>query len=66
MTDVFKIKPALGLKVRDPVTKQHLKDEGEQKPRSTYWLRRQAAGEVIEVPAAAAGVDEPAVKKGGK
>lgn len=42
------IRPAPGLKVRDPVTKQHLREDGEEKPRSTYWLRRLAKGEVIE------------------
>ena len=74
MTAVLKIKPAPGLKVRDPVTKQHLKEEGEQKPRTTFWLRRLAAGEVLEVKSdavKAAGSDEPAAaqagtKKGGR
>lgn len=47
MTQTIFIKPASGLKVRDPVTKQHLKAEGESKPRSNYWLRRVASGEVL-------------------
>ena len=48
MTQTIFIKPANGAKVRDPVTKQHLKAEGERKPRSSYWLRRIASGEVIQ------------------
>lgn len=57
------LKPAPGLKVRDPITKQHLKEEGESKPlegdAGIFWRRRIASGEVIEVqaeaPAKAAG-----------
>lgn len=47
------LKPAPGLKVRDPVTKQHLDAAGQWKPMEgdagTFWRRRIAAGEVIEV-----------------
>ncbi len=49
MSDTFIIKPATEDKVRDPITKQHLAAEGEEKPRTTYWLRRLMAGEVVEV-----------------
>ncbi len=49
----FFIKPALiknsnvlGM-VRDPVTFQFLKDEGENKPQSTYWLRRVKFKDVV-------------------
>lgn len=54
MKTIF-IKPASDANVRDPITKQHLKAEGENKPETNYWLRRIAAGEVVEVvqPAAA-------------
>jgi len=48
MTETIFIKPAPGAKVRDPVTKQHLHAEGESKPRSNYWLRRLASGEVVK------------------
>lgn len=48
MTQTFFIKPASGAKVRDPVTKQHLSADGENKPRSNYWLRRIASGEVVK------------------
>lgn len=48
----FKIKPAVKGKVvkmvRDPVTYQALKVEGEIKPRNSYWLRRMSDGDVIE------------------
>lgn len=43
------LKPAAGLKVRDPLTGAHLAAEGETKPASQYWLRRRNAGDVIEV-----------------
>ncbi len=36
----IKIKPLNGLIVRDPETREPLKDEGEEKPRNLYWLRR--------------------------
>ncbi|WP_295899296.1 DUF2635 domain-containing protein [uncultured Vibrio sp.] len=36
----FKIKPKKGLLVKDPLTRNPLKAEGETKPRSAYWLRR--------------------------
>lgn len=60
MTKTFFIKPADGAKVRDPVTKQHLRAEGESKPRSNYWLRRVASGEVTEA------VQQPAPKSAQK
>ena len=41
------IKPAKGLKVRDPLTGQHLAADGEAKPASQYWLRRRNAGDVV-------------------
>lgn len=33
------------LLVRDPITLQPLKTEGEYKPRTTYWLRRIKCGD---------------------
>lgn len=41
------VKPAVGLNVRDPVTKRHLPAEGKEVPESTYWLRRLLAQEVV-------------------
>ncbi|PNH98469.1 DUF2635 domain-containing protein [Vibrio diazotrophicus] len=37
---MIKIKPLNGLIVRDPETRKPLKEEGEEKPRNPYWLRR--------------------------
>jgi hypothetical protein len=42
------VKPAPGLKVRNPVTKRHLPLEGAEVPESTYWVRRLAAGDVVQ------------------
>jgi hypothetical protein len=47
------VKPAMGngdnanrrLLVRDPISMQPLKKEGEWKPRNTYWLRRVKCGD---------------------
>ncbi len=36
----IKIKPKKELLVRDPITREPLKNSGENKPRNTYWLRR--------------------------
>lgn len=48
MQEIFFIKPAAGLVVRDPETRESLAAEGEWKPRSQYWLRRQDGGDVVE------------------
>lgn len=70
MTQTFFIKPASGLKVRDPITKQHLSAEGESKPRTIFWLRRVASGEVVVIkkPVASfgAGAHKFNTKKGGE
>lgn len=42
----FKVKPKKGLIVRDPVTREPLKANGETKPRNAYWLRRKLEGSV--------------------
>lgn len=49
MTETFKIKPAPGLTVRDPVTTQPLAAKGETKPRNSHWLRRLSDGDVVVV-----------------
>jgi hypothetical protein len=49
------LKPAQGVKVRKPETGQHLAEGGEEVTVSSYWLRRLAAGDVVEVVAAKAG-----------
>jgi hypothetical protein len=43
------IKPINGLTVLDPLTYAPLNANGEEKPRSEYWLRRLVDGDVIEV-----------------
>jgi hypothetical protein len=43
------VKPAPGLKVRDPDSKLHLPESGKEVHESTYWLRRLADGDVILV-----------------
>ncbi len=42
------LKPAPGLKVRDPKTKKHLPEEGKEVSSSSFWLRRLAEGAVVE------------------
>jgi len=44
------VKPAEGLKVRHPDARRHLHAAGEAVPRTSYWLRRLADGDVSEVP----------------
>lgn len=40
-----------GLLVRDPVTKRHLKPEGEEKEMTNYWVRRVICGDAVVVEA---------------
>lgn len=44
--DLVFVKPLGGAKIRKPDTKEYLKDEGEELERSSFWIRRQMAGEV--------------------
>jgi len=46
---IIKLKPAKGMLVRDPETGRHLDSKGENKPRSSYWLRRLNDGDVVEI-----------------
>lgn len=50
------LKPAPGLVVRDPTTRQPLAAEGEAKVLDTYWHRRLEEGDVtfVDEPASAA------------
>lgn len=41
------VKPAPGLKVRDPISRLHLPETGKEVPESTYWMRRLAAKDVV-------------------
>lgn len=52
MSKIF-IKPANGLKIRDPETKIHLPEEGAQVEKSPFWSRRIKSGDVLQVEALA-------------
>jgi hypothetical protein len=44
------VKPAPGLKVRDPQSKQHIPETGiEVSETDSYWARRLLDGDVVEV-----------------
>lgn len=71
MQKTFIIKPSRpDVKVRDPITLRHLSAEGEQKPRTTHWIRLLNRGEVVEVTAKqttkTTAEEKAADKKGGK
>lgn len=59
---MIRVKPAPGLKVRHPVTKALLPDDGlEVDERETFWVRRLLDRDVIHVePAAPAAESKPA------
>lgn len=40
--------PAEGLRVPDPVLRDHLPEAGREVPRDAYWMRRLRDGDVIE------------------
>ncbi len=47
--DTMHVKPSReGLIVLVPATKQPLPPEGAEVPRTTYWMRRRRAGDVVE------------------
>jgi len=52
--DMIKVKPAEGLIVRDPATREALPAKGRSVPRNAYWLRRLNDGDVVEATAAKA------------
>lgn len=60
MAETKILKPAGEAKIRRPDNRKHLKPEGEAVEMNSYWVRRLAAGEVVEVTAA-----KPAPKKTG-
>lgn len=59
------LRPAAGLVVRDPDTRQPLADQGESKPLDTYWSRRLVDGDVHLVPATTS-TTQPAAKAASK
>ena len=44
----FYLRPAAGLRVLDLETREPLPEEGAQKPKTVYWLRRLRDGDVVE------------------
>lgn len=54
MSAFITVKPALGMRVLDPVTRKPLPEAGAEVPRSVYWLRRLRDGDVTEAPAQSA------------
>lgn len=61
MSDRIYLKPGVpGLLVRDPDTGRHLPAEGGWVPRGQYWLRRLAAGDVVETAPPAAALPQEA------
>lgn len=57
----MRITPAPGLKVRDPLSKRHIPDEGVEVQESSYWVRRLAAGEVVKMPDPVVQEDHPSL-----
>lgn len=49
MAETKILKPAGEAKVRRPDNRKHLKPEGEAVEMNTYWTRRLADGDVVEV-----------------
>jgi hypothetical protein len=41
------VKPAPGLKIRDPKSKLHIPESGAEVPEETFWIRRLADGDVV-------------------
>lgn len=67
MTSI-KVRPTSGLQVLDPKTREPLPPEGRDVPRSRYWLRRLAEGDVALVgpPAPLPRPDRSPKPKGGE
>jgi len=55
------VRPADGLKIRDPETGNYLPETGQIVPRTPFWLRRLKDGDVVEstftTPTAPAGTE---------
>lgn len=57
------IKPAPGLKIRNPDRNHtHLADDGEVVPMTDYWIARLRDGDVVEVIAPSAASADPGTK----
>lgn len=41
------VKPAPGIRVRDPLSRLHLPEEGKEVPEDSFWTRRLRSGDVV-------------------
>ncbi len=41
------VKPAPGIKVRDPISRIHIPETGKEVPESSYWIRALANKDVV-------------------
>ena len=64
MKDTMYVKPAEGLIVRDPVTKEALPEEGREVPRNQYWNRRLRDKDVLPAKPAKPEKSTPSPSKG--
>lgn len=52
------VRPAPGLKVRDPVSYLHIPEGGKEVPESSYWVRRLRSGDVVQISDSVVGMVE--------
>ena len=64
MKDTMYVKPAGGLIVRDPVTKEALPEAGREVPRNQYWNRCLRSGDVLPAKPAKPEKSTPSPSKG--
>ena len=50
MISRLQIRPAVGVKVRDPISLKHIPQEGCEVESSPYWIRRLNSGDVVAIP----------------
>lgn len=43
----MRVRPAPGLKVRDPISKVHIPEGGCDVPETSFWFRRLRSGDVL-------------------
>jgi len=56
MNDTMFVKPAPGVRVRNPQSRLHISETGAHVPRDQFWMRRLADGDVVEAHEASAWV----------
>jgi len=47
MTETMFVRPAPGVRVRNPQNRQHIPESGAHVPRDQFWMRRLADGDVL-------------------